>query len=148
MVESRFAYYRLQHIDGASLPSSLEYGEGQCIVTDGDLVLRRDAIFGGDGTICIRLFGRIGGLPQYHQIFLEREAFDRLDTTHLTFPGGRRHQQGIPPHSVVRYTDQGVEVTALAPDPKLDQGKRLFHAHRWTFVASKQPLPDSDAAAG
>jgi len=148
MVDRSLAYYRLQRVDGLSLPVNLEYGDGECVVTDGDLVLRGDDIFGGDGTISIRLFGRIAGAAKYQELLLEREAFDRLDASYLTFPGGRRHQQGIPPHSVVRHTDGGVEVTALTPDSTRYEGNRILSAHRWCFSASQQPLPDSDAAAG
>ena len=143
------AYYRLDRIDGTSLPVGLEYGDGRCVVTDGDLVLLREDVFGGDdhgdGTICIRLFGSIFGLPQIRQISLERYAFDRLDSEYLTFPGGWRHRQGIPPDSVVRRTDDGLELSELTSDSERSGRAQTFRAHRWSFVRSLERLPDSDA---
>lgn len=143
------AYFRLARIDGVCLPVELEYGDARCVVTDGDLVLRRDRILdGGDGIICIRLFGTALGLAEIHQIALEREPFDRLDETHLTFPGGFRHRQQIPPHSVIRYTDDGIEVADFTFDPTRCRAQRTFLPHRWTFASSQDRLPDSDAPAG
>src|SRR4051812_39532920 len=148
MADDAFAYYRLERIDGAPLPAGFDYGDARCIIPDGDLVLRHDDMAGGDGIICIRLFGSVFGLPAIHQIFLEREAFDRLNAAHLTFPGGWRHRQGIPPHSVVRYIEDGLEVTALTADPSRQDARHMFGPHRWSFVASEQRLPDSDAGTG
>jgi hypothetical protein len=142
------AYYRLDRIDGAALPVDLEYGEARCVITDGDLVVRHDETSDGDGTISIRLFGTAFGLPEIGQIYLERYPFDRLDATHLTFPGGWRHRLGISPHSVVRYTDDGLDLAALNSDPAQRGTQHTFRPHRWSFVASEQRLPDSDAAAG
>jgi hypothetical protein len=148
MVDPIFAYYRLTRIDDGSLPANLEYHDGRCVITDGDLVLRRDTAGGGDGVICIRWFGRIFGLTEVQVIALERQPFDRIDQVHLTFPGGFQHRRGLPPDSVVRYTDDGLELELLASVSAERLADRAFGRHRWSFVASEQLLPDSDAAAG
>ena len=144
LLNAASAYYRLELIDGTSLPLHLEYGDGQCVVTDGDLVLRRADESDSDGVICIRLFGNIFGFPQIQQIFLEREPYDRIDAAHLTFPGGWRHRQGMSPHSVVRPTDDGLKVVPLRSEKR--RRHETFRPHTWHFVASSQFLPDSDAA--
>jgi hypothetical protein len=148
MADGTLAYFRLARIDGTPLPVELEYGDAQCLVADGDLVLREGTLGEGDGIVCIRLFGSAFGLSQMHQIFLEREPFDRLDDAHLTFPGGFRRRQGISPHSLIRYTEDGIELTALTSDLVHRRAKHTFRSHRWSFVATMDRLPDSDAAAG
>ena len=97
MAEDTFVYYRLARIDGGSPPTDLDYNRASCVIVfDGDLVLGPNDIFEGDGVICIRLLGTAFGHPQNVQLFLEREPYDRLDATHLAFPGGWRHKQGVP----------------------------------------------------
>src|SRR5262245_46585814 len=123
------AYYRLERIDDGPLPADLKYNDGRCVVTDGDLVVRPGEFPGGDGIICIRVFGTIYGRPEVHQISLERHPFDRLDREHLTFPGGLRRQRH-PPHSVVRYTEAGLEVTPLASESTVRSTTRAYGPHR------------------
>jgi hypothetical protein len=148
MIENDFGYFRLRRIDGASLPAELEYGESRCVITDGDLVLRQGGNVEGDGIICIRLFGTALGITLKQQIYLEREPFDRVDGEHLTFPGGFRRRQAIPPHSVVRRAADRLEVSDLPPQATGQQPGRIFRQHQWSFLASDDQLPFSDAAAG
>ena len=115
----------------------------QGIGADGDLVIQpADKSFGGDGIIRIRVIGSAFGLPEIHQIFFEREAFDRISSTEFTFPGGWRHQQSIPPHFLARHNDGGIELT---PQTSTQSGlSMIFGEHRWEFAVSEQFLPESE----
>lgn len=148
MAEYTSRYYRLARIDDASPPTDLDYNGSRCVVVDGDLVLLPGDTFGGDGVICIQLFGRAFGHPQTLDLCLARESYDRLDNTHLTFPGGRRRKQGTPPHYIARQSDDGIELSPVAPDQRPAGLNKTFGEHRWQFAASSELLPGSDAAAG
>jgi len=146
-VDSAAIYYRLRRVDGEPLPATLSYNTAECVVTDGDIVIRPDlAHFGGDGIICVRLIGSAFGHPQVHEIFLQRESYDRIDSDLLTFPGGHRHKQGMTPDMVAHERAGWLELVPIRSAAALHGLNAVVGKHEWSFERSNDLLPGSEAS--
>jgi hypothetical protein len=136
-----YGSFRLDRVDGKTLPLRLPYRHTHCSVVGGNAQVTDQQALGSDGVIIITIFGMTFGHTEKRQIFFEREPFDQLDHRHLTFPGGwRKWRRTVRPHCVARVFDEEIVLTTIRAEAARSGLPAVFGDHEWHFVRMRDVL--------